>query len=194
MWIFHSACVGYEVSVRQRSAWYANVLFHFSGAVHTSRDELNVYRPKRMLLSSRKYPICNWVHSYSISPCQTPFFKSMRFATISKPWMATELTKTVCTQEPGAHFHARVQGLDLVLGHRHRVRILAWVCLKKGCVHISAQRVPYLGTVSGHQVWRLPYFFAYNRGNRTSLPARRLFVPLMSNSDFNKTEQFFVSA
>ena len=35
---------------------------------------------------------------------------------------------------------------DLVPGHRHRTRILAWVCLKKECVHISAQRVPYIGT------------------------------------------------
>ena len=35
---------------------------------------------------------------------------------------------------------------DLVPGYRHRTRILAWVCLKKECVHISAQRVPYFGT------------------------------------------------
>ena len=112
----------------------------------------NLVPGREPLHGYREYPICNCVHSYSISPCQTPFFKSMRFATISKPWMATELTKTVCTQEPAAHFHARVQGLDLVLGHRHRVRILAWVCLKKGCVDISSQRVPYLGTGSGYQV------------------------------------------
>ena len=71
---------------------------------------------------------------------------------ISKPWMATELTKTMCTQVPGAHFRARVQALDLVLGHRHRARILAWVYLQKGCFQISTQRVPYSGTVSGHQV------------------------------------------
>ena len=83
--------------------------------------------PKWCSVYAVKHPICNCVHSYSISPCQTPFFKSMSFATISKPWMATELTKTMCTQVPGAHFRARVQGLELVLGHRHRVRILAWV-------------------------------------------------------------------
>ena len=35
---------------------------------------------------------------------------------------------------------------DLVPGQRHRTRILAWVCLKKECVDISAQRVPYFGT------------------------------------------------
>ena len=49
------------------------------------------------------------------------FFKSMSFAMITKPWMATELTKTVYTQGPGAHFCARVQELDLALGHRHHV-------------------------------------------------------------------------
>ena len=51
----------------------------------------------------------------------------------------------VSTQGPGAHFSARVQGLDLVLRHRHRARILARV-LKKRCVHISAHRRPYSGT------------------------------------------------
>ena len=32
---------------------------------------------------------------------------------------------------------------------------------------------------------------ACNKGNRTRLPARGLFVPLMLNSAFDKTEQFF---
>ena len=53
--------------------------------------------------------------------------------------------KNTCTQGPGAHFSARVQDLDLVLGHRDRARILARV-LKKRCVHISAHRGPYSGT------------------------------------------------
>ena len=39
----------------------------------------------------------------------------------------------------------KLQGLDLLLGHRHRARILARV-LKKRCVHISAQRVSYSDT------------------------------------------------
>ena len=123
----------------------------------------------------REYPICNCVHSYFISPRQTPFFKNMSFAPITKPWTLTELV-TVCTQGPGVHFCARVQVLELVLGHRLRVRILAWVCFKKGCIHISTQRIQYSGTVSGHQVWRLPYFSACNKGNRTRLPARRLII------------------
>ena len=135
----------------------------------------------------REYPICNCVHSYSISPCQTPFFKNMSFVTITKPWTLTEVVN-VCTQGPGVHFCARVQVVDLVLWQRYRVRILAWVFLKKECVHISARRVPYSGIVSGHPVWTLHYFSACIKGNRTRLPAHRLFVPLMSNSAFNKTE------
>ena len=127
----------------------------------------NLVPGREPLHGYREYPICNCVHSYSISPCQPPFFKNMNFGMITKRWMATELTKTVCTQGPGAHFRARVQSLDLVLGHRQRVRILAWVCLKKGCVDISSQRVQYSGTGSGYQVWRLPYLSSCNKGNRT---------------------------
>lgn len=44
-----------------------------------------------------------------------------------------ELTKIVCTRGPGVHFCARVQDRDLLLGHRHRARILAWA-LKKTLV------------------------------------------------------------
>ena len=112
----------------------------------------NLVRGREPLHGYREYPICNCVHSYSISPCQTPFLKNMSFGMITKQWMATEVTKTECAQGPGAHFRARVQSLDLVLGHRQRVRILAWVCLKKGCVDISSQRVQYSGTGSGYQV------------------------------------------
>ena len=39
---------------------------------------------------------------------------------------APELTENVCTQGTGTHFSARIQGLDFVLGHRHRPLILAW--------------------------------------------------------------------
>ena len=66
----------------------------------------------------------------------------------SRGLTAIELTKTVCTQGPGAHFCARAQGLDLVLGHRHRARILAWVCLKK---RVCSHQYP-ASTVLGHRV------------------------------------------
>ena len=32
---------------------------------------------------------------------------------VTKQWIAPGLTETLCTQEPGAHFSARVQGLEL---------------------------------------------------------------------------------
>ena len=32
---------------------------------------------------------------------------------VTKQWIALELAETLCTQEPGAHFSARVQGLQL---------------------------------------------------------------------------------
>ena len=40
-----------------------------------------------------------------------------------------------CTPGTGAYFSVRIQGLDLVLGHGHLARMLAWI-LDKGCVHI----------------------------------------------------------
>ena len=46
-----------------------------------------------------------------------------------------ELTKIVYTQGPGVHFFARIQGPDLVLGHRHGARILAWALEKSVCSH-----------------------------------------------------------
>ena len=49
-----------------------------------------------------------------------------------------KLTKIVCTQGPSAHLCARVQGqdlVDLVLGHRYRGRILAWVLDTRVCSH-----------------------------------------------------------
>ena len=51
-------------------------------------------------------------------------------------YSAKELPKTsVCTQGISAQFSARVQGRELVLGHGHRARILAWVLGKKVCSH-----------------------------------------------------------
>ena len=32
---------------------------------------------------------------------------------VTKQWIAPGLTETLCTQEPGAHFSARVQGFEL---------------------------------------------------------------------------------
>ena len=56
-------------------------------------------------LSNRYVKSC--VHSYSLSPCRTPFW-NMSLATNTKQWTAEELTKTICTQGLGTHFFARV--------------------------------------------------------------------------------------
>ena len=53
--------------------------------------------------------------------------------------------KRVHTRTRSAQFSARVQGLDLVLGHGARARFLARA-LEKKCVHISAQQESYSGT------------------------------------------------
>ena len=58
---------------------------------------------------------------------------------------ALEPRENACTQGPGAHVSARVQGLDLVLGHPS-VPGFRRGYLKKTCVHISAQQGPYSGT------------------------------------------------
>ena len=66
-----------------------------------------------------------------------------------KKWIvgksALEPRENACTQGPGAHVSARVQGLDLVLGHPS-VPGFRRGYLKKTRVHISAQQVPYSGT------------------------------------------------
>ena len=103
-----------------------NVLFHFSGAAHTSWDLLHGYRPSMVFHSRRKCPICNCVHSYSISPSQTSFFKSMSFAQDGHrtnkndvhtgarcPLSCPSTRSRACTRAPA------------------RVRILVWVCLEK---------------------------------------------------------------
>ena len=103
---------------------------------------------KMALCSHFEYPICDCVHSYSMHFAPSDAILKHEPSSENKAVDCPELTKIVFSQGPGAH--ALVQGRDLVLGHRHRARILAY--LKKGCVHISAQRVPYLGTRPGHQM------------------------------------------
>ena len=81
--------------------------------------------------------VTDCVHSHSISPCQTPFW-NMNWVARTKQWTARNLQKLLHTGTR-VHFCARAQDRDLALEHRHRARILTWVCLKKDCVHISAQ-------------------------------------------------------
>ena len=93
------------------------------------------YRHKRVLCSHFGYLIYDCVHSYSILPCQMPLWNNYELSSKNKAVDCTKLTKIVCTQGPSAHFCALVQGLDLILRHRHRAWILMWVPEKKLCSH-----------------------------------------------------------
>ena len=82
-----------------------------------------------------KCPIRNYVHSYSISPCRTPFLNK----SLAVDCPRTEI-KTVCTQGTGDHLCARVKVLNLVFRHGQHAQILAWV-LEKKSVHIGANTI-----------------------------------------------------
>ena len=69
----------------------------------SARDPVPGYRHKIMLCSHLENPICIYVHSYLISPCQTPLGNISLAASTKQRQTAHELTKTVCTQGPGAH-------------------------------------------------------------------------------------------
>ena len=138
----------------------------------------------------REYPICNCVHSYSISPCQTPFFKNMSFATITKPWSLTELVINC------VHTGTQCPLLCPSTSSRSCTRAPA-PCPNSSMGMLGKRVCSYqcpASTVLGHRV-RAPsvkaalLFCLQQRKQDTS--ACRLFVPLMSNSAFNKTEQFF---
>ena len=45
---------------------------------------------------------CDYIHSYSILPCQVPLW-NMCFEASTKQWAAPELTNMLCTQGPCAH-------------------------------------------------------------------------------------------
>ena len=70
-----------------------------------AREAVSEYRHKMVLCSHLEYPPCDRVHSYSISPCQRPFW-NMTLAASTQQWTAPDLTKTVCTVRPRAHTSA----------------------------------------------------------------------------------------
>ena len=92
--------------------WGSHLLscIHSSG-VYTpvARKPLPRYQDKMVLCSHFKYPTCDYVHSYSITPCHTPF-GNMSLAVSIKQWTAPEQTKTVCTQGEDVHFSTEGQG------------------------------------------------------------------------------------
>lgn len=93
------------------------------------------YHYKMVSSSHFKCPIRNYVHSYSTSPCRTPFLNK----SLAVDCPRTEI-KTVCTQGTGDHLCARVKVLNLVFRHGQHAQILAWV-LEKKSVHIGANTI-----------------------------------------------------
>lgn len=53
-------------------------------------------------------------------------------ALLSGHWVQN---RNVRTQEIGAYFSSRIQGLDLVLGQGHRARILTWILNERARSH-----------------------------------------------------------
>ena len=87
--------------------------------------------------------------------------------------------KTRAHREPVPTLVPEYKGIDLVLGHWNRARILARV-LKKRCVRISAQRVLYSGTstlkpsVNAHPKWgALKTRAAINKATGNSQPTAK---------------------
>ena len=95
-----------------------------------------------MLRSHLQYPACECVHSYLISTCQTPFWNTS-LATGTKQWTTPKLKKNSVHIGTWCPLLSRV-GTGTVPKFQSGY-------LKEGCVHISAQQVPYLGTVPGLQ-------------------------------------------
>ena len=84
------------------------------------------YRHKMVLCSHFEYPIYATV--YIVTPCQTLYW-NMSLAARTKQWTARNLQKLCAQRDPVPIFVPK-----FYRGY-----------LKKGCVDISAQRVPYLG-------------------------------------------------
>ena len=98
-WFHHSIWRDFEMHFRN------HILLNW-GAVHTRTPESVPWQRNIIALCSHlEYPICDCVHSYSISAYQTSFW-NLSLAVSTKQWAAPELT--VCTQGRGVLFCARV--------------------------------------------------------------------------------------
>ena len=125
-------------------------------------QELSTLPRNQCLRTGPKW--CRKVHAvstrYATVYIVTPFlpvrlhFLKHELCNITKRWMATELKKRCAQGDPVPTFlpEYKVSTWYSGAGTVQGARILAWVCFKKGCVHISTQRVSYLGIVPGHQV------------------------------------------
>ena len=104
------------------------------------------YQHKMALCSHLEYPpICNRVHSYSLSPCETLFW-NLSIARSTPHWLSQELSKNAVhtwTRCPPSAWE--------LLRHRHGAQILSWVLEKRVCSHQCPA-----STVLWHRAWALP--------------------------------------
>ena len=132
-----------------------------------------------VLCSHLEYPICDCVHSKFISPCETLLW-NMSLVARTKQWTAPELNKNAVhtrTRCPLCCLSTRSRPCTWAPAPWPNFSVGSWKkgvftlvpsVLKKGCVHISTQRVPYYRNVPRHQVWTLPYVYnIYNMYSAT---------------------------
>ena len=108
------------------------------GAVHTWCSRTSTW-VLALLCSDLEYPICYCVHHYSPLPCH---FEKLAGILVKFSGLPRNLQSRCVHRVPVPnHFSARVQGLLIVVRHRHYTQIRAWVLHKeKGhIVHISAR-------------------------------------------------------
>ena len=103
------------------------------------------YRHKMALCSQLECPICNRVHSYSLSLCHTLFW-NLRIARSTKQWISPELNKNAVHTGTRCPLSTRV-----LLRHRHGAQVLSWVLEKRVCSHQCPA-----STVLWQRAWALP--------------------------------------
>ena len=99
----------------------------FCGAVHTWCTGTSAWVSAHSVVFTLWVPCTVWLCRI-VTPCQTRYW-NMSLAARTKQWTARNLQKLCAQRDPVPIFVP-----EFYRGY-----------LKKGCVHVSAQRVPYLG-------------------------------------------------
>ena len=125
------------------------------------------------------------------------FLKNMSFATITKPW-------SHCHRTNKNSVHTGTWCPFLCPSTRSRPCTRAPAPCPNSSVGMLQKKGVFTLVPSEYRTWApcpgtkcegcLTFPRTTKEIGHARLPARRLFVPLMSNSDFHKTEQLFVSA
>ena len=90
------------------------------------------YRHKMVLCSHLEYLICNHVHSYSISPCQTPFWNTILATLVQSSGFSQNKQKWSAHRDQVPTLCSRTRSQLYILEHWHHAQIQRWVHEKKG--------------------------------------------------------------